>query len=495
MKYLKWVIIGALVWGGASAQVYNYFAPGCALSGTATSQTVNLGSGACIAGNLPVANLASGAGANAGSYWSGNGTWSVPPGNAVGANPTQIIGLTTLNGLATTFMRSDAAPALSQAISPTWSGNHTFTPVSGIGVTVNAVSGNAAIAANGPFYESNTNISAFTMNASGANYGQIGNVGTGTWGLGSGTSITTIGTSALTWNGSGDVVINAPSSGEALDVTGHSGAYVSRFTGASTAGSSYGPIIEAGTNSSDYTLLAYNQSASALYLAIRGDGYISMGSGPLVTLTPTGNMTIQPGSGSALTLNGVNSAYSLQIGSGTGTGTSYGEVISAGTNATDAALLVRNDTGFTNFMTIFGNGGIVVGAPTSGNEGAGTINMQGCYVNGVACATGGALPKIAYAFITTSGGNTCVVNFGSGVASCSEVVAGKPTIVFSPGFTSASSFVCTTTWANGGGAGGVGYISTFAPTLGTQGVASQATIVSGSVAFTDGGLQLSCIGS
>lgn len=495
MKYLKWVIIGALVWGGASAQVYNYFAPGCALSGTATSQTVNLGSGACIAGNLPVANLASGAGANAGSYWSGNGTWSVPPGNAVGANPTQIIGLTTLNGLATTFMRSDAAPALSQAISPTWSGNHTFTPVSGVGITVNAVSGNAAIAANGPFYESNTNISAFTMNASGADYGQIGNVGTGTWGLGSGTSITTIGTSALTWNGSGDVVINAPSSGEALDVTGHSGAYVSRFTGASTAGSSYGPIIEAGTNSSDYTLLAYNQSASALYLAIRGDGYISMGSGPLVTLGTTGTMTITPTSGDALILNGISGTFAQTVNGASSTNNSYGEVINAGTSTSDLSFEILNASHSQNYIEVVGDGGILAGSPTGGDKGYGTINMQGCYVNGVACATGGALPKIAYAFITTSGGNTCVVNFGSGVASCSEVVAGKPTIVFSPGFTSASSFVCTTTWANGGGAGGVGYISTFAPTLGTQGVASQATIVSGSVAFTDGGLQLSCIGS
>jgi len=42
------------------------------------------------------------------------------------ANPTATIGLTTVNGSASTAMRSDAAPALSQAISPTWTGNHTF---------------------------------------------------------------------------------------------------------------------------------------------------------------------------------------------------------------------------------------------------------------------------------------------------------------------------------------------------------------------------------
>lgn len=44
----------------------------------------------------------------------------------VGANPTATIGLTAVNGSAATFMRSDAAPALSQSIAPTWTGLHTF---------------------------------------------------------------------------------------------------------------------------------------------------------------------------------------------------------------------------------------------------------------------------------------------------------------------------------------------------------------------------------
>ena len=42
------------------------------------------------------------------------------------ANPTGTVGLTAVNGSATTFMRSDAAPPLSQSISPTWTGSHTF---------------------------------------------------------------------------------------------------------------------------------------------------------------------------------------------------------------------------------------------------------------------------------------------------------------------------------------------------------------------------------
>lgn len=50
------------------------------------------------------------------------------------ANPSAQIGLTAVNGVATTAMRSDAAPALNQAISPTWSGLHTF----GAGATIAA---------------------------------------------------------------------------------------------------------------------------------------------------------------------------------------------------------------------------------------------------------------------------------------------------------------------------------------------------------------------
>ena len=52
--------------------------------------------------------------------------WSVISDIVTSANPTGTIGLTTVNGSASTYMRSDAAPALSTAIVPTWSGKHTF---------------------------------------------------------------------------------------------------------------------------------------------------------------------------------------------------------------------------------------------------------------------------------------------------------------------------------------------------------------------------------
>jgi len=47
-------------------------------------------------------------------------------GTALGANPSASVGLTAVNGTASTYMRSDAAPALDQTIAPTMSGAWTF---------------------------------------------------------------------------------------------------------------------------------------------------------------------------------------------------------------------------------------------------------------------------------------------------------------------------------------------------------------------------------
>jgi hypothetical protein len=58
-----------------------------------------------------------------------NGTEWVP--SARGANPTGTVGLTAVNGSAATFLRSDGAPPLSQAIAPTWTGHHIFDGIGG----------------------------------------------------------------------------------------------------------------------------------------------------------------------------------------------------------------------------------------------------------------------------------------------------------------------------------------------------------------------------
>jgi hypothetical protein len=58
---------------------------------------------------------------------------------ATGANPSVNVTLSVQNGSASTFMRSDAAPAIDQTISPTWTGTHTFNTSPTIGVNTNGL--------------------------------------------------------------------------------------------------------------------------------------------------------------------------------------------------------------------------------------------------------------------------------------------------------------------------------------------------------------------
>lgn len=188
-------------------------------------------------------------------------TQAIPSGGSL-ANPTGTIGLTAVNGVLTTGLRSDGAPALSQAIVPTWSGIHTFTlqPIFSsvtastaaafdgskglvsvantgtgnnvlsasptltgtIGAASMTLSGTLAVAgitsytggagvafnagASGHYYAQITANNQIALNSAG-DYGFISNTAANTWALGYGTTPTTLGTSALTWNTSGLVTI------------------------------------------------------------------------------------------------------------------------------------------------------------------------------------------------------------------------------------------------------------------------------------------------
>ncbi|MGH9780199.1 MAG: tail fiber domain-containing protein [Candidatus Acidiferrales bacterium] len=78
-------------------------------------------------------------------------TWVAAASGATGANPTGVVGLTAVNGSATTFLRSDGAPPLSQSIAPTWTGDHIFTPASGTAIVINAATGAQGEQINGAF--------------------------------------------------------------------------------------------------------------------------------------------------------------------------------------------------------------------------------------------------------------------------------------------------------------------------------------------------------
>lgn len=92
------------------------------------------------------------------------------------ANPTASVGLTAVNGTATTAIRSDAAPALSQAIIPTWTGLHTFTSGNGIAVTNNQ---NATTSPTVTNTSAGANAQAVWRASNGTGVGVIGIGGTG----------------------------------------------------------------------------------------------------------------------------------------------------------------------------------------------------------------------------------------------------------------------------------------------------------------------------
>lgn len=81
------------------------------------------------------------------------------------AAPTALIGLATIPGVAETYMRSDAAPALNQTIVPSWTGLHSFTASARVvGTTASwRLSATGAAADAGNWLLRSTNSGVFTL--------------------------------------------------------------------------------------------------------------------------------------------------------------------------------------------------------------------------------------------------------------------------------------------------------------------------------------------
>jgi hypothetical protein len=92
----------------------------------------------------------------------------------------------------------------------------------------------------------------------------------------SGTSITGLAITA------GNVTIAAPASGIAFTANAIANARSASFVSPNTAGQSFGPLITAGTNSSDNSLVVNNAAGAVTYFQVRGDGAVSF---PAVSTT------------------------------------------------------------------------------------------------------------------------------------------------------------------------------------------------------------------
>lgn len=174
-----------------------------------------------------------------GSYLKSGGVGVAPSYATVaslGADPTGTIGLTAVNGSASTFTRSDAAPALSQSISPTWTGDHVFNIP---GSTPLQIRANASGAISLAIDNNSTYNTLMALRNSNIDKGYIGIVGTasGLCGTGAATGDMCIradgGSFRISTNSGissafgittgGNVSVNAPSSGTALTINATSG--------------------------------------------------------------------------------------------------------------------------------------------------------------------------------------------------------------------------------------------------------------------------------
>ena len=266
------------------------------------------------------------------------------------ANPTASVGLAAVNGVLSTAMRSDSAPALSQAIVPTWTGFHTFSAPNNTGSTGAAV---ALVSAqpNLIFNETDqgTDAKAWRQVASGSTFAiqTLDDAGA------TARSVLNVTRAA--------VAVSNLSFGNATD----NPTYSFLGTGATALG---GDLSMA-------RILTLSSTAGPLIRMVDGDAGTDTGRWRLYNNNGTFSISTENDSGTLLT-----SALSATRTTGAVTNVTLG-------NGTDNPSYTLPGTGVTTH-----GGSIVVGAPTGGSQGVGTINATGLYVNGVAVGGGGGTP-------------------------------------------------------------------------------------------------------
>lgn len=161
-------------------------------------------------------------------------------------------------------------------------------------------------------------------------------------------------------------------------------------------------------------------TASSFTLGSNG----SSGVGGTVTLI-AGNADTN-GDGGAVSLNAGNGAGSLHSGGNISLSTG-----TPGSGGAGGSILFYTNGSPSARVSIYPDGGMTLGSPTGASKGLGTINMTGCFINNVACASGTVTSITAGTGLTGGTINTSgtialstpvsVANGGTGTASPGEI--------------------------------------------------------------------------
>jgi hypothetical protein len=205
----------------------------------------------------------------------------------------------------------------------------------------------------------------------------------------------------------GTLSLTIPSAGQMINLT--DGTLTGQVT-SSAAELQYGTV-------SNHPITFYTNNATRAVVAASGGVTIN---------TPT--------SGAALTVNAVSGSSAGTFIGNSASGNSFGLQTNGGTTSADYSFYATNQANNTQFMRIYGDGGVVIGAsPTGGDKGAGTLNVQGgIYNNGTLLA----VPLFARAAIT---GSSCATSSAVNLT-CTRNSAGNYTLTLSAGYT--ASPVC-----------------------------------------------------